>query len=68
MSFERFDLVVVGAGAAGLSVAYGAARFGLKVELVERGEMGGECLNVGCVPSKALLAAAERRHVRLTVH
>jgi pyruvate/2-oxoglutarate dehydrogenase complex dihydrolipoamide dehydrogenase (E3) component len=53
-----FDLVVIGAGAAGLSVAYGAARLGVRVALVERGEMGGECLNVGCVPSKALLAAA----------
>lgn len=57
---ERFDVVVVGAGAAGLSVAYGAARFGLLVALVERCEMGGECLNTGCVPSKALLAAARR--------
>jgi pyruvate/2-oxoglutarate dehydrogenase complex dihydrolipoamide dehydrogenase (E3) component len=55
-----FDLVVLGAGAAGLSVAYGAARLGVRVALVERGEMGGECLNVGCVPSKALLAAARR--------
>jgi pyruvate/2-oxoglutarate dehydrogenase complex dihydrolipoamide dehydrogenase (E3) component len=55
-----FDLVVLGAGAAGLSVAYAAARLGVRVALVERGEMGGECLNVGCVPSKALLAAARR--------
>lgn len=57
---ERFDLVVVGAGAAGLSVAYGAARLGFSVALVERGEMGGECLNSGCVPSKTMLAAARR--------
>ncbi len=57
---ERFDLVVVGAGAAGLSVAYGAARLGLSVALVERGEMGGECLHAGCVPSKTMLAAARR--------
>jgi len=55
-----FDVVVIGAGSAGLSVAYGAARLGVRVALVERGEMGGECLNVGCVPSKALLAAARR--------
>jgi len=55
-----FDVVVIGAGAAGLSVAYGAARLGVRLALVERGEMGGECLNVGCVPSKALLAAARR--------
>jgi pyruvate/2-oxoglutarate dehydrogenase complex dihydrolipoamide dehydrogenase (E3) component len=55
-----FDLVVIGAGAAGLSVTYAAARLGVRVALVERGVMGGECLNVGCVPSKALLAAARR--------
>ncbi len=55
---RRYDLAVIGAGAAGLSVTYAAARFGLAVVLIERGEMGGECLNAGCVPSKALLAAA----------
>ncbi len=54
----KFDLAVIGAGAAGLSVTYAAARFGLRVALIERGAMGGECLNAGCVPSKALLAAA----------
>jgi pyruvate/2-oxoglutarate dehydrogenase complex dihydrolipoamide dehydrogenase (E3) component len=52
------DLCVVGAGAAGLSVAAIAASFGVPVVLVERGAMGGECLNTGCVPSKALLATA----------
>jgi pyruvate/2-oxoglutarate dehydrogenase complex dihydrolipoamide dehydrogenase (E3) component len=56
----RFDLAVIGAGAAGLSVAYGAARLGLLVALIERGAMGGECLNTGCVPSKALLQAARQ--------
>lgn len=56
---ERADLCVIGAGAGGLSVAAGAARFGLRVVLVERGRMGGDCLNTGCVPSKALLAAAK---------
>ncbi len=55
------DLAVVGGGAAGLSVAAGSARLGRSVVLFERGEMGGECLNTGCVPSKALLAAAARR-------
>jgi pyruvate/2-oxoglutarate dehydrogenase complex dihydrolipoamide dehydrogenase (E3) component len=53
-----FDLAVIGAGAAGLSVAALSAALGLKVALIERGEMGGDCLNYGCVPSKALLAAA----------
>ncbi|WP_270936343.1 dihydrolipoyl dehydrogenase family protein [Falsiroseomonas oryzae] len=53
-----FDLVVIGAGAAGLSVTALSAALGLKVALVERAEMGGDCLNWGCVPSKALLAAA----------
>lgn len=53
-----FDLVVIGAGAAGLSAASIAAALGRKVALIERGRMGGDCLNWGCVPSKALLAAA----------
>jgi pyruvate/2-oxoglutarate dehydrogenase complex dihydrolipoamide dehydrogenase (E3) component len=57
---QHYDLAVIGAGAAGLSVTYAAARFGLRVALIERDEMGGECLNAGCVPSKALLAAARR--------
>ncbi|MBM3570398.1 MAG: dihydrolipoamide dehydrogenase [Alphaproteobacteria bacterium] len=53
------DLCVIGAGSAGLSAAAGAAILGLKVVLFERGRMGGDCLNYGCVPSKALLAAAK---------
>ncbi len=52
-----FDVAVIGAGAAGLSVAAISAGLGLKVVMFERGEMGGDCLNYGCVPSKALLAA-----------
>ncbi|MBL8699796.1 MAG: FAD-dependent oxidoreductase [Alphaproteobacteria bacterium] len=51
------DLCVVGAGSAGLSVAAGAAQLGQRVVLCERGAMGGDCLNFGCVPSKALIAA-----------
>ena len=54
----RYNLVVVGAGTAGLVAAAGAAGMGAKVALVERHLMGGDCLNVGCVPSKALLRAA----------
>jgi len=53
-----FDLAVIGAGASGLAVTSVAARLGLSVALIERGRMGGDCLNSGCVPSKALLAAA----------
>ncbi len=52
-----YDVAIIGAGAAGLSVAAIGAGLGLKVVLVERGRMGGDCLNYGCVPSKALLAA-----------
>ncbi len=54
------DICLIGAGAAGLSLASGAAQLGASVILFERGKMGGDCLNYGCVPSKALLAAAHR--------
>ncbi len=54
------DLCIIGAGAGGLAAAASAAQLGADVVLVERGAMGGECLNNGCVPSKALLAAAKR--------
>ncbi|MEL6897211.1 MAG: mercuric reductase, partial [Planctomycetota bacterium] len=54
----RYNLVVVGAGTAGLVTAAGAAGLGAKVALVERHLMGGDCLNIGCVPSKAILAAS----------
>src|ERR1700757_1076218 len=54
----RYNLVVIGAGTAGLVSAAGAAGLGARVALVERELMGGDCLNVGCVPSKALIAAA----------
>lgn len=54
------DVIVIGGGAAGLTAAGGCALFGLKVALIEAGEMGGECLNTGCVPSKALITAARR--------
>jgi pyruvate/2-oxoglutarate dehydrogenase complex dihydrolipoamide dehydrogenase (E3) component len=54
----EFDLVVIGAGAAGLSVTAVAAQLGVKVALIEQSRMGGDCLNTGCIPSKALLSAA----------
>jgi pyruvate/2-oxoglutarate dehydrogenase complex dihydrolipoamide dehydrogenase (E3) component len=53
------DVCIVGAGSAGLVVAAGAAQLGLDVVLIERALMGGDCLNYGCVPSKALIAAAK---------
>lgn len=53
------DLLVIGAGSGGLSAAAGAVRLGASVVLVEGAEMGGDCLNTGCVPSKALLAAGK---------
>ncbi len=55
----RYNLVVIGAGPAGLVAAAGAAGLGAKVALVERSLMGGDCLNVGCVPSKALIRCAQ---------
>ncbi|MDB5599948.1 MAG: dihydrolipoamide dehydrogenase [Xanthobacteraceae bacterium] len=57
------DICVIGAGSGGLSVAAAAAAFGVPVVLVEKGRMGGDCLNTGCVPSKALIAAA--RHMKI---
>ncbi len=55
----RYNLVVIGAGGGGLVTAAGAAGLGAKVALIEKHALGGDCLNVGCVPSKALLAAAK---------
>ena len=56
------DIVVIGAGSGGLSVAAAAAAFGVEVVLIEKGKMGGDCLNYGCVPSKAVIAAAKHAH------
>ncbi len=55
----KTDLCVIGAGSGGLSVAAGAVQMGARTVLIERDKMGGDCLNSGCVPSKALLAAAQ---------
>ncbi len=60
------DICVIGAGSGGLSVAAGAAQMGAKVVLIEGGKMGGDCLNYGCVPSKALIAAAKHAHAMTT--
>ena len=68
MSQEKIkaDLAIVGAGSGGLSVAAAAAQLGLKVVLFEKGEMGGDCLNFGCIPSKTLIASANAAHLART--
>src|SRR5512146_3040907 len=57
----RYNIVVIGAGTAGLITAVVAAGLGAKVALIERHLMGGDCLNVGCVPSKGVIRAARAR-------
>lgn len=66
MALIETDLCVIGAGSGGLSVAAGAAQMGARVVLIEGGDMGGDCLNTGCVPSKALIAAAKHAHAMTT--
>ncbi|MBT6283869.1 MAG: FAD-dependent oxidoreductase [Rhodospirillaceae bacterium] len=56
------DIVVIGGGSGGLSVAAGASQMGADVVLLEKAKMGGDCLNYGCVPSKAMIAAAHAAH------
>ena len=60
----KTDICIIGAGSGGLSVAAGAAQMGARVVLIEKGLRGGDCLNFGCVPSKALLAAGHAAHVQ----
>lgn len=62
----KTDICVIGAGPAGLTVAVGAVELGASVILIEGGKMGGNCLNTGCIPSKALLAAAHAAHTTKT--
>jgi pyruvate/2-oxoglutarate dehydrogenase complex dihydrolipoamide dehydrogenase (E3) component len=62
METIKTDLLVIGGGSGGLSVAAGAVQMGADVVLLEGGKMGGDCLNYGCVPSKALLAAGKAAH------
>ncbi len=59
---DGYDLAIVGSGGGALAAAIAARDRGLRVVMVERGTVGGTCVNVGCIPSKALLAAAEARH------
>ncbi|GAA4888925.1 mercury(II) reductase [Pseudonocardia sp. C8] len=61
-----FDLAIIGSGGAAFAAAIAARREARSVVMVERGTVGGTCVNTGCVPSKALLAAAEARHVALS--
>ena len=58
----KTDVLVIGAGSGGLSVAAGASQMGAKVVMLEGHKMGGDCLNFGCVPSKALIAAGKQAH------
>ena len=64
MTDIKCDLLVIGAGSDGLSVAAGASQMGADVVLLEGQKMGGDCLNYGCVPSKALLASAKAAHAK----
>ncbi len=66
MSVVKVDICVIGGGSGGLSVAAGAVQMGASVVLLEGGKMGGDCLNYGCVPSKALLAAGKHAHAMTT--
>jgi pyruvate/2-oxoglutarate dehydrogenase complex dihydrolipoamide dehydrogenase (E3) component len=66
MPIIQTDICIIGAGSGGLSVAAGAVQMGARVVLIEAGEMGGDCLNAGCVPSKALIAAAHHAHAMTT--
>ena len=66
MDHIKADLLVIGAGSGGLSVAAGAVQMGASVILLEGHKMGGDCLNYGCVPSKALIAAGHAAHAMTT--
>ena len=59
---EEFDLAIVGSGAAAMAAAIRATAMGKSVVMIERGTFGGTCVNTGCVPSKALIAAAQAQH------
>lgn len=65
MSDAAFDLAVIGSGGGAFAAAIRATNLGKRVVMVERATIGGTCVNTGCIPSKALLAAADARHVAL---
>jgi len=62
MTRIKTDICIIGAGSGGLSIAAGASQMGAKVVLLEGHLMGGDCLNFGCVPSKALIAAGKQAY------
>ncbi len=64
MQSIKCDLLIIGAGSGGLSLAAGASQMGADVVLLEAHKMGGDCLNYGCVPSKALLASGHMAHAQ----
>jgi dihydrolipoamide dehydrogenase len=59
MMSDQYDLVIIGSGPGGYEAAIRAAQYGLKTAIVEKGVLGGTCLNRGCIPTKALLHACE---------
>jgi len=61
----EFDIAIVGGGSAGFAAAIKGAELGARVALIEGGTLGGTCVNVGCVPSKTLIRAAEAQHRRV---
>src|SRR5258707_3193506 len=63
MAETSFDLIVIGGGPGGYVAAIRAAQLGMKTALIERDELGGICLNWGCIPTKALLRASEIHHL-----
>ena len=63
MNHESFDAIVIGAGQAGPAIAARCSREGLRTAIIERGDFGGTCVNVGCVPTKTLVASARAIHV-----
>ncbi|TAG08377.1 MAG: FAD-dependent oxidoreductase, partial [Rhodobacterales bacterium] len=63
MASQNFDVIVIGAGPGGYVAAIRASQLGLKVAIIERENLGGICLNWGCIPTKAMLRSAEVFHL-----